>query len=42
MDCHPEWFIVCDRVNVTLTTRDAGGVSERDIAKARGLERYTR
>ena len=34
MDHHPEWFNVYNRVDVTLTTPDANGLSTRDVAWA--------
>jgi len=38
LDHHPEWFNVYKTVAVTLSTHDAGGVTERDIALASTMD----
>jgi len=38
MDHHPEWFNVWNRVEVTLSTHDAGGLTSLDIALAKKMD----
>jgi 4a-hydroxytetrahydrobiopterin dehydratase len=37
-DHHPEWFNVYRTVDVTLSTHDAGGLTEKDIALAKVMD----
>ncbi len=35
---HPEWFNVYNRVDITLSTHDAGGLTTRDIDLAQKID----
>ena len=39
---HPEWFNVWNRVDITLSTHDAGGLSSRDVALAEAIDAVAR
>ena len=39
---HPEWFNVYNRVEVTLSTHDAGGLSELDFRMAKAMDKIYR
>ncbi len=38
LDHHPEWFNVYNRVDATLATHDADGVTELDVALAKAMD----
>ncbi|MBV9558707.1 MAG: 4a-hydroxytetrahydrobiopterin dehydratase [Pseudolabrys sp.] len=42
MNHHPEWFNVYKTVEVTLSTHDAGGVTELDVKLAEAMEKIAK
>uniref|UniRef100_A0A8C6SXY2 4a-hydroxytetrahydrobiopterin dehydratase n=1 Tax=Neogobius melanostomus TaxID=47308 RepID=A0A8C6SXY2_9GOBI len=41
MNHHPEWFNVYNKVHITLTTHDCGGLSKRDVKMAKFIDKIT-
>ncbi|XP_032431332.1 pterin-4-alpha-carbinolamine dehydratase 2 isoform X1 [Xiphophorus hellerii] len=39
MNHHPEWFNVYNKVQITLTTHDCGGISKRDVKMAKFIDK---
>jgi 4a-hydroxytetrahydrobiopterin dehydratase len=39
LDHHPEWLNVWNRVEITLSTHDAGGLTQRDVELAKIIDR---
>ncbi|KAK1930725.1 putative pterin-4-alpha-carbinolamine dehydratase [Phytophthora citrophthora] len=42
MGHHPEWFNVYNRVDVTLSTHDCGGLSKNDVEMAIAMNGYAK
>lgn len=42
LDHHPEWFNVYKTVEVTLSTHDAGGLTELDFKLAKKMDAFAR
>ena len=40
-DHHPEWSNVYNKVEIVLSTHDAGGLSDKDVALARFIDGLT-
>jgi len=40
LDHHPEWFNVYKTVDVTLSTHDAGGLTELDVRLAEAMDKF--
>jgi 4a-hydroxytetrahydrobiopterin dehydratase len=41
LDHHPEWFNVYKTVDVTLSTHDADGLTQRDVELAKAMDRMS-
>ncbi|XP_045650616.1 pterin-4-alpha-carbinolamine dehydratase 2 isoform X1 [Ursus americanus] len=39
MNHHPEWFNVYNKVQITLTSHDCGGLTKRDVKLAKFMEK---
>ena len=42
MGHHPEWFNVYNRVTIDLTTHDAGGITQLDVALAQKANQFAK
>jgi len=42
MDHHPEWTNVYNRVDITLSSHDAGGLTARDVELAAAIDRIAK
>ena len=42
MNHHPEWLNVWNKVDVTLSTHDAGGLTELDVKLAEAMDRIAK
>lgn len=42
MDHHPEWSNVYNKVEITLSTHDAGGVTQNDIDMAAAMDAFAK
>jgi 4a-hydroxytetrahydrobiopterin dehydratase len=42
LDHHPEWCNVYNRVDITLSTHDCGGLSERDVTLAKRIDAFAK
>ena len=41
-DHHPEWFNVYNRVDIVLSTHDAGGLTAKDVALAQKIDKFAK